>query len=131
VVQLSREVACSDQRLRILVVEDEPIQARVLARLLQAAGYEVHTAGNIDEGMHQLQASQFDLLISDLNLPDGNGRDLMRWARDALALPGIALSGYCSEEDIRQSRAAGFSEHIAKPCDLQSLLIAISRFVHC
>ena len=60
-------------------------------------------------------ASSFDLLISDLGLPDGSGHDLMRQRQRGHKFPGIALSGYGQEEDIQRSREAGFAAHLTKP----------------
>ena len=69
----------------------------------------------------------FDLLLSDLGLPDGSGVDLMRELRErGSTLPGIALSGYGQEEDVRRSKEAGFAEHLTKPVDLQRLATAIA-----
>ena len=57
----------------------------------------------------------FDLLISDIGLPDGNGCDLMAELRDRQGLVGIALTGYGMDEDVDRSQAAGFSAHLSKP----------------
>jgi CheY-like chemotaxis protein len=62
----------------------------------------------------------FDLVVSDLGLPDGSGLDVMRrLARQGV--PGIALSGYGMEEDLRRSREAGFACHLTKPVSLERL----------
>ena len=69
------------------------------------------------------------LIVSDLGLPDGDGKDLMRELRDRDGLSGIAISGYGMEEDIERSRAAGFSEHLTKPVQFEELQAAISDLV--
>ena len=69
----------------------------------------------------------FDLIISDLGLPDGSGLDVMRQLRDRYAGRAIALTGYGMESDIAASRAAGFAEHLTKPVDLAALDAAIRR----
>jgi CheY-like chemotaxis protein len=66
-------------------------------------------------------SAPFDLVISDLGLPDGTGFELMRELRDRHGLSGIALSGYGMEEDVRRSREAGFRGHLTKPVDLERL----------
>ncbi len=72
---------------------------------------------------------EFDLLISDLGLPDGSGLDLIRKLRASRMTPiaGIALSGYGMDDDLRSSREAGFLEHLIKPIDFPGLEAAIRR----
>ena len=74
-------------------------------------------------------AADLDLLISDIELPDGTGLELMREIGDQQKLPGIAMSGFGSEEDMRFSREAGFAVHLTKPVDLTRLEAAIAQFV--
>jgi CheY-like chemotaxis protein len=76
-----------------------------------------------------VEAEQFDLIISDIGLPDGSGLDIMRLVRKRRPIKGIALSGFGMEEDIQRSREAGFSEHLTKPVDLRVLREAIRRLV--
>ena len=72
-------------------------------------------------------SSNFDLLLSDLGLPDGSGLDVMRALRgQGSTLPGIALTGYGQTEDISQSREAGFATHLTKPLTLEKLQDAIT-----
>ncbi len=71
--------------------------------------------------------SQFDLLISDIELPDGTGLELIHGLGGGRTLPGIAISGFGSEEDLQQSAGAGFAEHLTKPIDLNRLESAIRR----
>jgi DNA-binding response OmpR family regulator len=66
-------------------------------------------------------------VVSDLGLPDGDGLDLMRQLRDQYGLRGIALSGYGHDQDIRESREAGFIEHLVKPIDFARLEAAVRR----
>ena len=79
-----------------------------MARLLRGLGHEVTTAGTIAAALESVEASDFDLIISDIGLPDGSGLELMRQvvARRG-PVPAIALTGYGMEEDIRGSREAG------------------------
>ena len=71
--------------------------------------------------------AQFDLLISDIELPDGTGLELIHGLGGGRTLPGIAISGFGSEEDLQQSAGAGFAEHLTKPIDLNRLESAIRR----
>jgi CheY-like chemotaxis protein len=120
--------------LRILLVEDHPDTAAQLTRLLKRAGHEVTWAGSIREARELISARaektperDFNILISDLGLPDGSGNDLMRDLAGNHPIPGIALSGYGMTDDIRESMAAGFSRHMTKPVDWQELKIAIQK----
>jgi CheY-like chemotaxis protein len=108
--------------LRILVVEDEPATLRLMARLLRGLGHEVETAGTIASGLEAVEGGRFDLIVSDIGLPDGSGLELMRRAVARRGpVPGIALTGYGMEEDIRRSREAGFTAHLTKPIDFGKL----------
>lgn len=118
-----------DRRPALLIVEDHPDMAEILARLLESSGYEVETAGSVAEALETAAAAPFDLLISDIGLPDASGLELMRQIRDLYGIPGIALSGYGMEEDLRKSQEAGFLDHVVKPIDLDQLKAVIQRVV--
>ena len=115
--------------LRILLVEDHPDTARIMLRLLQGANYDVVWAATIEAALVAVEAQRFDLLVSDLGLPDGSGIDLMRRLRAQYDLKGIALSGYGMEEDVQKSRDAGFVEHLTKPINMHALQRAIESAV--
>lgn len=126
----STQESISARSLRVLLVEDHADTAAQLSRLLKRAGHEVTCAGSVREAQETASRDrdkEFDILISDLGLPDGSGHDLMRdLARDR-HIPGIALSGYGMEDDIQNSIAAGFSRHMTKPVDWQELKVAIQK----
>ena len=112
--------------LLILLVEDHVDGARALRQLLTAGGHTVQWASDVATGISLAREHRFDLLISDLGLPDGSGLDLMRTLRrEGSTLPGITLSGYGQEEDVAQSREAGFATHLTKPVNLEELLACI------
>ena len=117
------------KRPSLLIVEDHADTAEVLARLLQSSGYEVTETHTVAEALAAVSAAPFDLLISDIGLPDASGLELMRQVRDRFGIPGIALSGYGMEEDIRKSQEAGFLDHIVKPVNVDQLKAAIQRAV--
>ena len=108
--------------LKILLVEDEQTTLRLMARLVRALGHEVTTAGTIGSALDAERTGDFDLIISDIGLPDGSGLELMRQvvARRG-RVPAIALTGYGMEEDIQRSRDAGFTAHMTKPIDFVKL----------
>ncbi|HVR96758.1 MAG TPA: ATP-binding protein [Thermoanaerobaculia bacterium] len=102
--------------LHLLLVEDHPDTAEVMAELLREKGHQVTVAGTVSAALAAARAGRtFDVVVSDLGLPDGNGLDLMRELSGRYGLKGIALSGYGMEEDVRRSLEAGFQRHITKP----------------
>jgi CheY-like chemotaxis protein len=116
--------------LRVLLVEDHRDTAEQLTRLLTRAGHEVRCAASVKEALERGQGGGFDILISDLGLPDGSGYDLMRELARPQHIPGIALSGFGMKEDVENSIAAGFSRHFTKPVDWHELQIEILRVAH-
>ena len=112
---------------RLLLVEDHQTTAAMMARLFKRLGYDVRSAGDVATAVSLAENHQFDLVISDLGLPDGSGLDLMRHLRDRYGLRGIALSGYGMEEDLIRSKAAGFTEHLVKPVSFDKLELTIHR----
>jgi PAS domain S-box-containing protein len=101
--------------LKILLVEDNPDTLRAISLLLRSAGFAVQTAVNVREAITSLSLKRFNLLISDIGLPDGSGLEIMRYGRDKFGLHGIAFSGYATNDDVAESKAAGFAHHLAKP----------------
>jgi DNA-binding response OmpR family regulator len=92
----------------------------------------VRSAGSVATalaGLAALDDGPFDLVISDIGLPDGSGLDLMReiTARFPGGVRAICLTGFGMEEDIRKSREAGFLAHLTKPVNLQELETVLSR----
>ena len=110
----------------ILLVEDHLDTAKLLTRILSAKGHRVLHAATAAEAVKQLSVSRFDLLISDIGLPDGTGLDVMQAAQaHDPGMPGIAISGYGMDDDLRRSRAAGFAAHLIKPLSIKSLQAAM------
>ena len=116
-------------RGRILLVEDHGDTADVLLRILRKNGYAVEHATTVVAAQEAADQDRFDLVISDLGLPDGSGLDLMQRLRARYGFPAIALSGYGMDEDRAASKAAGFAEHFTKPIDPERLQTAIERLV--
>jgi CheY-like chemotaxis protein len=108
-------------------VEDHAPSRLSLGRLLEKRGYTVQTAGSIAQARAVLGKGDFDLLLSDVGLPDGNPYELMRDLADHRGIPGVALSGYGMESDLQQSVAAGFSAHLIKPITAQALDDVLAR----
>jgi CheY-like chemotaxis protein len=110
--------------LRILLVEDNKDALKYIAWVLGAQGHDVTVAEQLSEALRAADDRPFDLLISDIELPDGTGLELMRHLRGS-GLPAIALSGYGSEDDVRASLEAGFVTHLTKPVDRNRLIAAV------
>ena len=116
------------ESLRILLVEDEPATLRLMGRLLRSLGHTVTTAGTITSAFEAFEAGEFDMIISDIGLPDGTGLDLLRQITALRGpIPAIALTGYGMEEDIVRSREAGFTTHMTKPIDFAKLEVMIRQ----
>jgi PAS domain S-box-containing protein len=107
--------------LRILLVEDHDATRQALARLLSRDRHQVRIAATVAAALELAAQYPFDLVISDLGLPDASGLDLMNELRARYKLRGIALSGYGMDEDVKASAAAGFSVHLIKPVDWRRL----------
>ncbi|MEA2708977.1 MAG: hypothetical protein QOF78_1578 [Phycisphaerales bacterium] len=101
-----------------------------MARLLHLSGYKVQTANTCADALQCCDEEEFDLLISDVGLPDGSGYDLMRQMLErACTTKGIAVSGYGSEKDVEDSLRAGFALHLVKPVEFEVLCDAIRRII--
>jgi CheY-like chemotaxis protein len=116
-------------RLRILLVEDNRDTLRYLATILRGRGHDVVTAETVAAAREAARRAErpFEVLLSDIELPDGTGLELMRELGGRGGLRGVAMSGFGTEEDLQFSRAAGFFEHLIKPIDPRRLDEALRR----
>jgi signal transduction histidine kinase len=115
------------QALKILLVDDHHDTCAALEKLLARRGHLVAVSHDVRSAMEAAVRNKFDLLISDIALPDGTGMDLMMQLRAIANVPGIAISGFGNNGDIERSLHAGFSEHLIKPIKLDNLEAAIDR----
>jgi signal transduction histidine kinase len=106
---------------RILLVEDHKPTSLVLRHLLTRRNYAVVATASLAEARAVANRENFELLISDIGLPDGTGYELMAELHGRHGLVGIALTGYGMEEDISRSQAAGFVAHLTKPITVDAL----------
>jgi CheY-like chemotaxis protein len=113
--------------LRVLLVEDHEPTLRAVRRLLHERRHEVVAVASIAAATEAAARQPFDLLLSDLGLPDGSGLELMHRLKDTYAGRAIALTGYGMGDDLRATTDAGFAEHLTKPVDARTLLEAIDR----
>ncbi len=109
--------------LRILIVDDHLETQSLLSRLLRGNGHTVLTASTADEAIAVAVGYPFDLLLSDLSLPDRSGLELMRELRQLYGeIRGIALTGMDAAEYKNACRDAGFAGYLMKPVDLGRLI---------
>lgn len=113
-----------------LVVDDVPDVTDMLSVLLTHAGYEVITADNAFAAIDAASQRQFDVIISDIGMPEMNGYELARRLR---VLPGyecvpmVAVTGYSMFDDLERSLSAGFNAHVTKPIEPRTLLDLIEQ----
>jgi CheY-like chemotaxis protein len=113
--------------LRILLVEDNADTLNYLTKVLRTRGHEVRPAPDLSTALEVAERSTFDVLVSDIELPDGSGLELMWQLKSRGHVAGIAVSGFGSPEDVEMSRAAGFADHLTKPVDFRQLEATIQR----
>lgn len=114
----------------LLLVEDHDDTAAVMIRLLNRAGYVVTHARTVEKALLEVQGAMFSngafgpvrLVVSDLELPDRSGHEMMLELNAQFGLPGIALSGFGMDDDVQRALASGFSHHMTKPVDFPLLL---------
>jgi len=118
--------------VRVLLVEDHRDTAEILRQLLISQGCEVRIAGSIAEALEVAGGYAFDVLVSDIGLPDGRGTELLGLLRDKTERPirAIAMSGFGMEDDLEISRHAGFAEHLIKPVEFSALQRALIHLVN-
>jgi PAS domain S-box-containing protein len=115
------------RRLRILLVEDHVDSANVLSKILSHLGYDVDTAGTSASALDLYRRKEYELVLSDIGLPDGSGIELVQKMKEFKDVPVIALTGFGTEEDMLRSQQTGFLHHLTKPVDIQRLQAAIQR----
>ncbi len=119
--------------IRVLVVEDEPDARELIRRVLAGSRAQVHAAGSMPEALALLGGHSFQVLVSDIGLPDADGYDLIREVRArgiaAKDLPAVALTAFARSEDRRRALFAGFQVHIAKPVDPDELIAVVASLV--
>jgi len=130
-IKTAREVAGGQTaeigKRRILVVDDHDDTLRSMTLLLTRLGYDVLAAENMTDALRIAEEEQFDILLSDIGLPDGSGLELLKRIRLVRDVPALALSGFGMDEDVERSRDAGFSDHLTKPVSIDRLQAAITQ----
>lgn len=120
-----RKPTLRSSRLRVLVVDDVPDVTEMIALFLKHAGYDVATADSATKALQQANERTFDLIISDIGMPEMNGYELaeaLRGHADYQSIPIIAVTGYSEYDDRARALRSGFSAHLTKPIDPTQLL---------
>jgi two-component system, chemotaxis family, CheB/CheR fusion protein len=113
--------------LRLLLVEDHVDSAELLAEMLQSHGHTVSVATSVSAALTLASEQEFDVIVSDVGLPDASGYDLMQQIRALYPMKGIAVTGSGRASDVERGRAAGFSMHLVKPVTLRRLEAALEQ----
>jgi len=116
--------------LRILVIDDVPDISQILSALLGCLGHQVITAASGPEGIAKAKEFHPEVLLCDIGMPGMNGYEVAERMRKDDELQGIypiAISGYAQPDDLQRSKAAGFKRHLAKPVDLDTLIITLAE----
>lgn len=117
------------RELSILAVDDEPSGLEALSRLLRLNGHHVVTAGTVADALLLARYFKFDLLISDLDLPDGTRMELLAALSAIYHCPAVALTGHAGTAFANTADRAGFAHRLVKPISFAAVLAAIEQIL--
>jgi CheY-like chemotaxis protein len=119
--------------MRALVVDDEPEMRKLIATSLRGAGASVVSVASAKEAFDQLSSQSFDVLVSDIAMPDEDGHSLVRRVRarddDKSRIPAVALTAYGGPLQRQLALSAGFDDYLKKPFAPQDLVRAVATVV--
>ena len=111
---------------RILIVDDDPYFLRVLSRILSGENFQVTTAEGATQAAQVLKENSFDIVISDLRLPDGDGLSILQQVRKAgLEVPVVILTAYGEVDSYLEAMNAGVTEYLNKPVKSEELIAVV------
>jgi hypothetical protein len=118
----------------VLIVDDEPDGRTLIGRILEGRGALPTCASSAEEALAHLRRERYDILLSDIGMPDVDGYELIRQVRalesDRRApIPAIAITAYARSEDRQRSLLAGYQMHMAKPIEARELVAAIASLL--
>jgi signal transduction histidine kinase len=122
------------RNLRVLVVDDEPATRELLSFVLEQCDAQVASAADAQSALAALERDRYDMLLSDIGMPDMDGYSLIQRVR-ALpperngSMPAVALTAYARAEDRTKALRAGFNMHLAKPIDPAELIVVMETLV--
>jgi len=124
------DLATPEQPFSVLLVEDHLDTAKVMSQFLKRWGYSVKTATTCADALAADLNDDFDLVISDIGLPDGSGMALLQNLLMRRPIRAIALSGFGMDDDVAKAKEAGFLEHLTKPINLSRLRATVARILN-
>ena len=117
-------------KARILVVDDEVINQKIIGRILKADGYEVDIAPDGIVALMQIAKEKYDLILSDVAMPHLDGYQMLRYMKNHdLDVPVVFLSGHIGDEHAAKGLQMGAAEYIKKPVEPKSLLLRIRKIL--
>jgi CheY-like chemotaxis protein len=130
----SRQRKASSRRLKpsVLVVDDVPDVTEMIGLFLKHAGYEVATADSAPAALRLANERAFDVIISDIGMPEMNGYELaecLRRRAEYQGIPIIAVTGYSEYDDRGRALRSGFNAHLTKPIDPSELLQLMNKLL--
>ncbi len=118
----------SSAPLKIFIIENHKDTLDAIKMFLEAQGHSVEVALDVKSALKLAPHAKFDVLISDIGLPDGDGWELMKKLREKIpGLKAIAMSGYGMRADLEKSKAAGFASQLIKPFGPNELNEALKK----
>ena len=117
---------------RILVIEDNPLNLKLIKDVLEFHGFDVLTAGSGEEGVALASSSSPDLVLMDLQLPGIGGREALQRLRadgGCREIPVVAVTAFAMKDDAESAKAAGFDGYIAKPISVRALPAQLAQFL--
>ena len=113
--------------IHILLVEDDKNISNTISYYLQSKGFTIHTAKTVKEGIEKIENNAYDLMLLDINLPDGTGYDLYQEMKTIQEIPTIFLTALDEEKDIVKGFDLGADDYITKPFHAGELLSRIKN----
>jgi CheY-like chemotaxis protein len=101
--------------LRILLIENHEVTAKFISLFLERSGHQVTIVPDGQTALDRDDLAEFDVILSDIGLPDINGWELMKQLRLHTSAYAIAMSGFGDQADIQRSLASGYQYHLVKP----------------
>jgi CheY-like chemotaxis protein len=131
--QVEQEFEKHTSRRHVLVVDDNPDITEMIAAVLRLSGYDVSTALSAPEALRAAHEKRFDVVISDIGMPEMNGYELARALRarpEYGATRMVAVTGFAAYDDRDRTLEAGFDAHLSKPVAPADLTRAVMGVVH-
>lgn len=118
---------------KILVIDDEKLVAESLKKLLRREGYDVDTAKNGIEAMKRIKEDDFNLVVSDIRMPDINGIEIVKQIREYLkqngkkSIPEILITGYANKKNLEEAEKLNVADYIYKPFNIKDFMDVIRK----